>query len=101
MITRCCLPATTRAQGIIVNNIGMQPALTWLQRHVLQPIGGLLHPDVALEGRGFDGHHSFMVQYKAGQDLGLDMHTDACDVTLNVCLGKDFTGLHAGSPTLD
>eukprot|EP00965_Chrysotila_dentata_P149912 4951154-Pleurochrysis_carterae.AAC.1 len=31
-------------------------------------------------------------QYKAGEDLGLDMHTDACDVTLNVCLGKEFVG---------
>mgnify|MGYP003333528851 CR=1 FL=1 len=33
-----------------------------------------------------------MVQYKHGEDLGLDMHTDASDVTLNVCLGKEFTG---------
>ena len=33
-----------------------------------------------------------MVQYKQGEDLGLDMHTDACDVTLNVCLGKEFSG---------
>ena len=32
------------------------------------------------------------MQYKEGEDLGLDMHTDACDVTLNVCLGLDFTG---------
>ena len=24
----------------------------------------------------FDEHHTFMVQYKQGQDLGLDMHTD-------------------------
>jgi hypothetical protein len=32
------------------------------------------------------------VQYKQGEDLGLDMHVDACDVTLNVCLGKEFTG---------
>lgn len=33
-----------------------------------------------------------MVKYKAGQDLGLDMHTDDSDVTVNVCLGKDFRG---------
>ncbi|EOD13182.1 hypothetical protein EMIHUDRAFT_452053 [Emiliania huxleyi CCMP1516] len=41
---------------------------------------------------GFTSHHSFMVKYKAGQDLGLDMHTDDSDVTVNVCLGKDFRG---------
>ena len=33
-----------------------------------------------------------MVQYKQGEDLGLDMHHDDSDVTLNVCLGKQFTG---------
>jgi len=33
-----------------------------------------------------------MIQYKEGKDLGLDMHTDASDVTVNVCLGKQFTG---------
>ena len=27
-----------------------------------------------------------------GHDLGLDMHTDDSDVTLNVCLGREFTG---------
>ena len=58
----------------------------------MQPIAGLLFPTQALEGQGFDGHHSFMVQYKAGQDLGLDMHTDDSDVTFNVCLGRNFTG---------
>jgi hypothetical protein len=33
-----------------------------------------------------------MVEYKAGHELGLDMHTDDSDVTLNVCLGREFTG---------
>ena len=35
-----------------------------------------------------DSHHSFSVRYTAGEDLGLDMHTDDSDVTFNVCLGK-------------
>ena len=35
------------------------------------------------------------MQYRAGQDLGLDMHTDACDVTLNVCLGRGLLRRHA------
>lgn len=84
-----------------------------LQTRVLHPIAKLLFPE---EGSQFDGHHSFMVQYKPGearprthtycmhgleenndmicseQDLGLDMHTDDSDVTYNLCLGKDFTG---------
>ena len=44
------------------------------------------------EGAQFSSHHSFMVQYRQGEDLGLDMHHDDSDVTLNVCLGREFTG---------
>ena len=33
-----------------------------------------------------------MVKYKSGEDRGLDMHIDDSDVTLNVCLGREFTG---------
>ena len=36
--------------------------------------------------------HAFTVQYKHGEDLSLDMHTDDSDVTCNVCLGKEFMG---------
>jgi len=85
-------PNSMNNYGIIVNNIGMHPVISQLQRTVLQPIANLLHPVAASTGRGFDSHHSFMVQYKAGEDLGLDMHTDDSDVTLNVCLGRNFTG---------
>jgi hypothetical protein len=76
--------------GIIVNHIGMKEAITWLQRHVLHPLSQILFP---LQSKGgFHDHHSFMVQYKAGEDLGLDMHTDDSDVTFNICLGRNFTG---------
>ena len=44
------------------------------------------------EGAALDRHHSFIVKYEPGKDLGLDMHTDNSDVTFNVCLGKKFTG---------
>ena len=83
-------PNSMNNYGIIVNNIGMRSAITHLQRTVLQPMADALYPTQA--AGGFDGHHSFMVQYKAGQDLGLDMHTDDSDVTFNVCLGRNFTG---------
>ena len=34
-------------------------------------------------------------RYKAGEDVGLDMHEDDSDVTLNVCLGKEMQPMHA------
>jgi len=83
-------PNSMNNYGIIVNQIGMKPAITWLQHTVLHPLSQLLFP-IQAQG-GFDDHHSFMVKYKAGQDLGLDMHTDDSDVTFNICLGRNFTG---------
>ena len=61
-----------------------------LQARVLSPVAEALFP--AQGGGCLDGHHSFIVQYSEGADLGLDMHTDDSDVTFNVCLGKEFSG---------
>ena len=77
--------------GVIVNEIGMEHMIDALQADVLAAVAEALFP--AQGGGALDGHHSFIVQYKQGEDLGLDMHTDDSDVTFNVCLGKDgFTG---------
>lgn len=83
-------PNSMNNYGIIVNHIGLQPVISTLQRTVLQPLADLLYPEQA--AGGFDGHHSFMVRYRAEEDLGLDMHTDDSDVTFNFCLGRNFTG---------
>ena len=37
-------------------------------------------------------HYAFSVRYAQGEDLALAEHRDASVATLNVCLGKDFTG---------
>lgn len=84
-------PNSMNNYGLIVNEIGMKPALTQLQQEILLPISRLLFPEVS---SGFHDHHSFMVQYRSDEDAGLDMHTDDSDVTFNVCLGEDFTGAH-------
>jgi hypothetical protein len=60
-----------------------------LMARVLGPVAAACFPH---EGGCLDRHHSFVVQYAAGKDLGLDMHTDNADVTFNVCLGRAFTG---------
>ena len=62
--------------GLVLNEIGMEPLFDSLQASVLQPIARLLFP---LEGGSLDRHHSFIVQYEMGKDLGLDMHTDNSD----------------------
>mmetsp|Transcript_53577 Transcript_53577/g.138569 ORF Transcript_53577/g.138569 Transcript_53577/m.138569 type:complete len:369 (+) Transcript_53577:191-1297(+) len=73
--------------GIVLNQLGLEPLITALQREHLAPLQGSLFPE---EGSTCDDHHCFIVRYKAGEDVGLDMHEDDADVTLNVCLGKEF-----------
>eukprot|EP00931_Biecheleriopsis_adriatica_P005017 TRINITY_DN106590_c0_g1_i1.p1 TRINITY_DN106590_c0_g1~~TRINITY_DN106590_c0_g1_i1.p1 ORF type:complete len:628 (-),score=157.79 TRINITY_DN106590_c0_g1_i1:62-1915(-) len=81
-------PNSMNNYGIILNEIGLEPMIDELQ-HMLQPLGELLWSG---PGSMWDGHHCFMVRYREGEDLGLDMHTDDSDVTFNMCLGLDFDG---------
>eukprot|EP01052_Picozoa_sp_SAG31_P023897 SAG31_NODE_1999_length_6695_cov_2.926774_2_plen_198_part_00 len=77
-------PNSMNRYGLIVNEIGMQSAISELQRAVLQPLAAQLFP---VEGSQFDRHHSFMVQYKSGEDLGLDMHV-SCLMPLPCCFAR-------------
>ncbi|WP_017446620.1 hypothetical protein [Gayadomonas joobiniege] len=58
----------------------------------IRPIGRLLFPEIT----GFDSQtFGFSIQYEAGVDASLRMHTDASSVTLNVNLNlpdESFTG---------
>ena len=76
---------------LICQAIQKDPSLAEL---VLQKVAERLFPR---EGASLDRHHSFVVQYEEGKDLGLDMHVDNSDVTFNVCLGREFTGATAWS----
>lgn len=75
--------------GIVLNQIGLEPLITALQQEFILPLQAALYPE---QGSCADDHHCFIVRYAAGEDVGLDMHEDDSDVTLNVCLGKVFRG---------
>lgn len=79
-------PNSMNNYGLVLTEIGLKPSLDALQA-CIHPLARALFP---VEGETFDGHHSFCVSYKPDEDRGLDMHTDDSDVTLNVCLGKEF-----------
>mmetsp|Transcript_3727 Transcript_3727/g.11211 ORF Transcript_3727/g.11211 Transcript_3727/m.11211 type:complete len:327 (-) Transcript_3727:182-1162(-) len=81
-------PNSMNNYGIILNEIGWRPMVNLLQDTVLAKISARHWSHIA----PFDGHHTFIVRYKEGEDLGLDMHTDDSDVTFNICLGLDFAG---------
>jgi len=81
-------PNSMNNYGIILNEIGLEPLIDGLQA-MLQTLGDMLWPGA---GSDWDGHHCFIVRYREGEDLGLDMHTDDSDVTFNLCLGLNFQG---------
>jgi hypothetical protein len=98
-------PNTMNRYGLIVNEIGMEPLMTHLVQSIMAPMLRALFPDELIV-QHIDHHHSFVVEYKHdGGDHGLDMHHDASEATLNVCLGRDsfvdgglrFCG-HMGNP---
>jgi hypothetical protein len=80
-------------QGLIMNEIGLEPLMTALLRIIVAPLAELLYPD-EINIMRLDHHPSFVVEYsaKGSKDSYLDMHHDASECTVNVCLGKTFTG---------
>jgi len=63
-------PNSMNNYGLILNQIGMRPLLDDLQARVVLPLTRLLFPR---QGSSFSAHHSFLVKYRQGEDLGLDM----------------------------
>lgn len=92
-------PNTMNKYGLILDQIGMRSALAEL-RNALVPLLQLFYAGE----RGIDkinDHHAFIVQYAAPAsgahvegDVDLGFHYDASDFTLNVCLGREWTGSH-------
>jgi hypothetical protein len=83
-------PNTMNNYGTVLDSVGFGPFLQQLMREYVTPFAALLYPDVG--GASLDSHHGFIVEYQLGKDTSLDFHVDASDVTLNVCLGKEFRG---------
>ncbi|NWR47711.1 OGFD2 protein, partial [Regulus satrapa] len=82
-------PNTMNNYGVLLNELGMdEPFLTPLRERLL-PVTALLYPE--LGGACLDSHKAFVVKYALHEDLDLSSHFDNAEVTLNVCLGKEFT----------
>ena len=55
----------------------------------IQPVVERLIP--GYDRVGLDSQKAFTVSYREGEDVELSYHYDNAEVTLNVCLGSDFT----------
>lgn len=83
-------PNSMNNYGVVLGDFGLAVALDELMRTRVQPLARLLFPRFTA-GR-LDHHHGFVVEYELQGDLELDFHADDSEVTLNLCLGKHFTG---------
>ncbi|XP_078490040.1 2-oxoglutarate and iron-dependent oxygenase domain-containing protein 2-like isoform X2 [Ciona intestinalis] len=84
-------PNTMNNYGILLNELGFDELFfNEFRRKYISPVVKILYPEWF--GLGLDSHKVFTVKYKHGEDLGLAYHYDNAEVTLNVCLGKQFEG---------
>lgn len=84
------VPNTMNNYGAVLDDFGFHPMLREFMVKYISPLASLLYPDVG--GGTLSDHHGFLVDYEMGKDESLDFHVDASEVTLNVCLGKEFEG---------
>ncbi len=83
-------PNSMNNYGAILDDFGFDPFLNRLMIQYVVPLSSLLFKDVG--GGTLDRHHGFIVEYTMGNDEGLGFHSDDSEVTLNVCLTRQFTG---------
>ncbi|KYQ99938.1 putative prolyl 4-hydroxylase alpha subunit [Tieghemostelium lacteum] len=76
--------------GLVLDEIGFTSFFQELREGYLSLFTALLYPNHY--GDRLDSHHAFIVQYAMEKEVDLGFHYDESNVTLNLCLGKQFTG---------
>ncbi|KAG1346953.1 putative PKHD-type hydroxylase [Cocos nucifera] len=83
-------PNTMNKYGAVLDDFGLEPMLSKLMEEFICPMSKVFFPEVG--GSTLDSHHGFVVEYGKDKDLDLGFHVDDSEITLNVCLGKQFSG---------
>ncbi|KAM4097220.1 hypothetical protein ACJW30_08G164800 [Castanea mollissima] len=87
---RIMRPNTMNRYGAVLDDFGFETMLEKLMEGFICPISRVFFPEVG--GSTLDSHHGFVVEYGVNRDVELGFHVDDSEVTLNVCLGKQFSG---------
>ncbi|KAH7571058.1 hypothetical protein JRO89_XS05G0246100 [Xanthoceras sorbifolium] len=87
---RIMRPNTMNKFGAVLDDFGLETMLSKLMNDFIRPISRVFFPDVG--GSTLDSHHGFVVEYGMDRDVELGFHVDDSEVTLNVCVGSDFSG---------
>ncbi|KAJ1437829.1 putative PKHD-type hydroxylase [Sesbania bispinosa] len=87
---RIMRPNILNKYGVVLDDFGFQPMLDKLMEDFICPLSKVFFTEVG--GSTLDSHHGFIVEYGACRDVELGLHVDDSEVTLNVCLGRKFSG---------
>lgn len=87
---RIMRPNTMNKYGAVLDDFGLETMLDKLMETYIRPLSKVFFAEVG--GSTLDSHHGFVVEYGKDRDVDLGFHVDDSEVTLNVCLGKQFTG---------
>ena len=77
--------------GAILSHLRFDGLLDGLLEKVVKPLGTMLYPDCC-GPNDCEEAYGFTVRYTEDEDLELAEHSDTSNVTLNICLGREFTG---------
>ncbi|KAL5016523.1 hypothetical protein ScPMuIL_006112 [Solemya velum] len=83
-------PNTMNKYGVLLDELGFDEFVSRLRIEYLSHVTRVLYPDWG--GDSLDSHKAFIVKYKKGEDLDLGYHYDNAEITINISLGKEFTG---------
>jgi hypothetical protein len=82
-------PSSMHDHGIMTASIGMDGFVDQLRGR----LSTLIATHFPLQGGAdIDHHHSYLVEYGQELDEDLGFHVDDSEVTLNLCLGEEFSG---------
>ncbi|CAL0322251.1 unnamed protein product [Lupinus luteus] len=87
---RIMRPNTMNRYGAVLEDFGFETMLDKLMEGFIRPLSRVFFAEVG--GSTLDSHHGFVVEYGQDRDVDLGFHVDDSEVTLNVCLGKQFSG---------
>ncbi|KAM7272041.1 hypothetical protein ACFE04_031255 [Oxalis oulophora] len=87
---RIMRPNTMNKFGAVLDDFGMETMLDKFMKDFISPISKVFFAEVG--GCSLDDHHGYVVEYGVDRDTELGFHVDDSEVTLNVCVGRDFSG---------
>ncbi|KAJ4972726.1 hypothetical protein NE237_005900 [Protea cynaroides] len=83
-------PNMMNGYGVALDDFGLETMLAKLMEDFICPISKVFFPEVG--GLALDSHHGCVAYYGKDWAVKESYHADDSDVTLNVCLGNQFSG---------